>query len=340
MTSFNGANLRIGALVFGTTPPPGEVGRTLTETLELVRLLESLGYTRVWFGEHHSPHMPWAFPDSMVSAGLARTARIHVGTGCILLTYRNAYQVASDFRLLATLFGSRVELGVGSGVAAREIEPILSPVRGADDPFAANLRELHGFLRAGYDSAEPFRGIRPAPVGGGAPDIWVMGGSMETAQLAASVGAKFCYALFGVTSPQDMSVLDAYYESPGRPHAHAVAIAGAWYEPRSNAAKLTKRPGDSSGYHRLDFVGDASAAAEYIQRVAHDYSARDVVVLNKAEQHRPAECWAKLADCLGMLTTAAVSSDHHREVAAPTASTALHDNIAGEPSQPQPTRAR
>ena len=58
----------------------------LEQDLELVVLLDELGYSEAWIGEHHSSG--WenvAAPDAFIAAAAERTSQIMLGTGVLQL---------------------------------------------------------------------------------------------------------------------------------------------------------------------------------------------------------------------------------------------------------------
>lgn len=88
----------------------------LERDLELIELLDRLGYDEVWIGEHHSAG--WELvssPELMIAAAAARTRRIMLGSGVTSLPYHNPLMVANRFVQLDHMTRGRAMLGCGPG---------------------------------------------------------------------------------------------------------------------------------------------------------------------------------------------------------------------------------
>jgi limonene 1,2-monooxygenase len=84
--------------------------------LELITLLDRLGYDEAWIGEHHSAG--WeiiASPELMIAAAAERTKHIRLGTGVTSLPYHHPFLVAQRFVQLDHMTRGRAMLGCGPG---------------------------------------------------------------------------------------------------------------------------------------------------------------------------------------------------------------------------------
>ena len=85
-------------------------------TIELAQKAEEWGYHRFWVAEHHgSSRVMGSSPEVLISHLLAKTSRIKVGSGGVMLQHYSPYKVAENFNVLASLAPGRVDLGVGGG---------------------------------------------------------------------------------------------------------------------------------------------------------------------------------------------------------------------------------
>ena len=88
----------------------------LQHTVELAAKAEQWGYRRFWVTEHHgSNRVMGSSPEVLVSHLLAKTSRIRVGSGGVMLQHYSPYKVAENFNVLASLAPGRVDLGIGGG---------------------------------------------------------------------------------------------------------------------------------------------------------------------------------------------------------------------------------
>ncbi|WP_027668081.1 LLM class flavin-dependent oxidoreductase [Rhizobium leguminosarum] len=182
------------------SPIHGPEGATaaLQRSLNLAKRAEDLGYRRFWVAEHHnSPNLASSSPEVLIAFLLARTSRIHIGSGGVMLQHYSAYKVAENFNLLSALAPGRVDLGVGKApgglpLSTRALQQAYDPER--KPSFAAQLSELDGFLShedAGQSQAEVPLAF---PVPDQPPSRFLLGASADSATLAARLGWSFVYA--------------------------------------------------------------------------------------------------------------------------------------------------
>lgn len=88
----------------------------LQRDVELVQLLDRLGYDEAWFGEHHSCGVEIiGDPMLMIAHCAALTRHIRLGTGVLSLPYHNPLWVADRIIQLDHLTRGRTMIGVGPG---------------------------------------------------------------------------------------------------------------------------------------------------------------------------------------------------------------------------------
>ena len=88
----------------------------LERDMELLQLLDRLGYDEAWIGEHHSAGWETiASPEVFIAAAAQRTKHIKLGTGVVSLPYHHPLMVANRMVLLDHLTRGRAMLGVGPG---------------------------------------------------------------------------------------------------------------------------------------------------------------------------------------------------------------------------------
>ncbi|MFT7648054.1 MAG: limonene 1,2-monooxygenase [Candidatus Poriferisodalaceae bacterium] len=93
----------------------------LERDLELMTLLDRLGFAEAWIGEHHSAGMETIdSPEIFIAAAAERTKHLRFGTGVISLPYHNPLNVANRIIQLDHMTRGRVMLGVGPGLLASD----------------------------------------------------------------------------------------------------------------------------------------------------------------------------------------------------------------------------
>src|SRR5256885_877147 len=103
-----GPMLKLGVLDQSPVATGGSAADSVHETLELAQAAERLGYQRYWLAEHHAtPGLAGSCPEILIGQGAARTSRIRVGSGGVMLSHYSALKVAESFRMLELLFPGR-----------------------------------------------------------------------------------------------------------------------------------------------------------------------------------------------------------------------------------------
>ena len=107
---------RFGAFIAPYHDPAGNPARQLRRDLDLIQLLDELGYDEAWVGEHHSgAYEIVASPELMIAAAAERTTRIRLGTGVNSLTYHHPFILADRIVMLDHLTRGRMMFGAGPG---------------------------------------------------------------------------------------------------------------------------------------------------------------------------------------------------------------------------------
>ncbi|MFP8960708.1 MsnO8 family LLM class oxidoreductase [Streptomyces nanhaiensis] len=167
----------------------------LSSSVDLARLAEELGFARFWVAEHHgSPGFAGTAPEILAAVLLARTERITVGTGGVLLPRYTPGKVAEVFGVLASLYPGRVDMGLGRAGGPAEDYP----------ERVLLLRRMLGMGGEGLG----LPGVAPAVP----PRMWLLGAGLGSAHLAGRLGTDFAFAHFLNPGPAT-AALTAYRES-------------------------------------------------------------------------------------------------------------------------------
>jgi luciferase family oxidoreductase group 1 len=194
----------LSVLDHATVATGSSPAQALRETTEMSRIAEQLGYYRHWVGEYHSMSAIASSAPAVLVAHLANaTSTLRIGAGGVILPNHSPLNVAEQFGTLEALHPGRIDLGLGRargtdpqtaqalrraadrGLPARGI-----PERGADT-FPDDVKELIDYLlpREGppsYPFANPGHGYLP--------EVWWLGSSTFSAQLAGMMGLPFSFA--------------------------------------------------------------------------------------------------------------------------------------------------
>ncbi|HVV64066.1 MAG TPA: LLM class flavin-dependent oxidoreductase [Rhizomicrobium sp.] len=205
----------------------GAPAEAVADTLALARACDALGYHRYWLAEHHnSQSFAGACPEILIGAVAAQTAGIRVGSGGVMLTHYSPLKVAEQFRMLATLYPGRIDLGVGRAPGSDQRTALAlqaGPEPYGIDAFPSQVHLLRQFLDDASGAAplpddHPYRGIRAMPSGtSGGPELWMLGSGLHSAVYAAEMGLAFSHAHF--INPEGTEEAVAAYRSRFKPSA-------------------------------------------------------------------------------------------------------------------------
>jgi luciferase family oxidoreductase group 1 len=150
----------------------------------------------------------------------ARTSRIRLGSGGVMLPNHAPLVIAEQFGLLHALHPGRIDLGLGR---APGTDPATARAlrRGAGleaaDEFPQQLSELLHFLDADFPPGHLYERLKAVPgeasaPGSGRPPVWLLGSSGFSAQLAGRLGLPFAFA-HHFSGANTIPALDLYRES-------------------------------------------------------------------------------------------------------------------------------
>jgi luciferase family oxidoreductase group 1 len=181
--------LDLSPVAAGTT-----AGQALRQTTVLAQRAEQLGYQRFWVAEHHNmPAIASSAPAVLLAHLAAETATIRVGSGGVMLPNHAPLVVAEQFGTLEALHPGRIDLGIGRAPGTDQVTA-LALRRTAEglsaEAFPEELTDLIS-LFTGEDERLP---ILAMPGRGDMPEIWLLGSSGYSAQLAGLLGLPFSFA--------------------------------------------------------------------------------------------------------------------------------------------------
>ncbi|GIP24200.1 LLM class flavin-dependent oxidoreductase [Paenibacillus sp. J22TS3] len=173
-------------------------------TVELAQAAERLGYERFWVSEHHDgDKVAGSSPEVLIAYLLAKTSRIRIGSGGVMLQHYSPYKVAENFNVLASLAPGRVDLGIGRapGGLPRSTRALQQGNPVAGDSLTDKLKELSGYVYNRLSEEHPLFGLRATPLPGQPARIHLLGASVQSAELAAELGMPYVFALFINSDP-------------------------------------------------------------------------------------------------------------------------------------------
>jgi len=197
--------LDVSPVSTGATP-----GDALRNTLDLAAHAERLGYHRYWLAEHHSmPGIASSAPSIMIGQVAARTDRLRVGSGGVMLPNHAPLVVAEQFGTLDALFPGRIDLGVGRAPGTDQVTAHAlrrSAQQLTEDDFPQQLAQLRAFFDDGYPADHPYSAITAVPGLGATVAVWLLGSSTYSAQVAGILGLPYAHAHHFASGSTDAAV--------------------------------------------------------------------------------------------------------------------------------------
>ncbi|MEQ3549647.1 LLM class flavin-dependent oxidoreductase [Pseudonocardia nematodicida] len=195
------------------------VGQALEASTTLAQRAEEWGFRRIWYAEHHNMGVIASAATSVLIAHVAaRTERITLGSGGVMLPNHSPLQIAEQFGTLAELHPGRIELGLGRAPGTdQETVRALRRDPAASERFPQDVQELQAFL--GTTSLVP--GVDAFPGHGTAVPLTILGSSLYGARVAAALGLPYGFASH--FAPDELERAVALYRAEFRPSAQLAA---------------------------------------------------------------------------------------------------------------------
>ncbi|WP_217180934.1 LLM class flavin-dependent oxidoreductase [Streptomyces sp. AC495_CC817] len=185
---------------------PVRAGQTSAEaiaaSLSLAQTADRLGYRRYWFAEHHNmPAVASTTPPVLIAAAATRTSRVRLGSGGVMLPNHAPLIVAEQFAALEAIAPGRIDLGLGRAPGS---DPVITQLlRGSGttsdvEQFPRHVQDISALLSGDGATVRFTSGgeytVHATPAATGSPEVWLLGSSDYSAQLAASHGLPYVFA--------------------------------------------------------------------------------------------------------------------------------------------------
>jgi luciferase family oxidoreductase group 1 len=316
----------------------------LTNSVDLARLCDALGYARYWVAEHHgTPMLACASPEALIGPIATLTKSIRVGSGGVMLPHYSPLKVAETFSMFAGLFPDRIDLGLGRapGSDQKTAYALQRDRRHAmPDDFPDQLVELIAYLEDKLPDDHPFRYLAKLPGLPYAPAPYLLGSSLQSAIWAGQLGLPYVFADF--INPDGVQIADRYRREfvASERLAQPSTIVAVWalaaetdeeadrlsashrmamrlflqgtlipVPPVERAlAFLAEAPPEpvALGRKRRRIAGSPAKVRRAVEAVAEEYAAQEVMVVTITHEHAARRrSYELIAEEFGLLPSAA-----------------------------------
>ncbi|NJJ03102.1 LLM class flavin-dependent oxidoreductase [Corynebacterium coyleae] len=210
---------------FCTRYPDESVGEAMKRSVTFAQKAEGLGYDRIWYAEHHNmSSIVSSSPAVLISHIGAKTERIRLGSGGVMLPNHSPYVIAEQFGMLEELYPGRIDLGLGRapGTDQQTLGRALRRDPAAAERFPEDVLELQAWL----SNESPLPGVTAMPGFNTNVPLIILGSSMFGASLAAKLGLPYAFASH--FAPQHLEQATTYYKEnyqPSERHPEPYCIA-------------------------------------------------------------------------------------------------------------------
>ena len=287
--------MELGMLHLFENPVGFTEQEVIKNQMELMVESERLGFDSVWPAEHHfSEYGYCASPQVSLAAVAARTNKIRLASGIVVLPFHEPVRVAEDFAFLDLMSDGRVNLGVGRGYQPMEYKGFGVDQTKSREIFDEAMQVIH---KAWTEERFSFHGkhfnyddlcVRPKPLQQPHPPVYMAVLSPESFALAGRYGYNVLMSTaFGMTAeaaaegeiayrkgrvegghdPDAGKVANLFMIYPGKTMEEARATFGprvVWYH-RTIAKYVAPPQGqiDVKGYDGYGEARDRAASIEF-----------------------------------------------------------------------------
>jgi luciferase family oxidoreductase group 1 len=185
---------RLSVLDLATVAAGSSPAQALRETIAVAPEVERLGYHRLWVAEHHGmPAVASSAPAVLIAHLAEATTTLRVGSGGVMLPNHAPLVIAEQFATLEALHPGRIDLGLGRapGTDQVTVRALRRSPQMLADTFPDDVVELIGYL---LPHEGPPSHPQANPGQGYLPEVWLLGSSLFSAQLAGVLGLPYSFA--------------------------------------------------------------------------------------------------------------------------------------------------
>lgn len=246
------ATLPLSALDLSLVPEGTTSAAALEATTRLAIRADALGFTRFWVAEHHNMSAVASSSPAVLIAHLAaRTERMSIGSGGVMLPNHAPFVIAEQFAMLEALHPGRIDLGIGRAPGTNRSTMLalrrnMNPVD--VDEFPGHVLDVMGLLGDVRTEEGLYADVNATPNATSSPTVALLGSSGYSAQLAGMLGLPFGFAHhFGMGGTSEAADIYRQHFEPSpvldAPHLIVTAVAVA--------AETTERADHLMASHRL-----------------------------------------------------------------------------------------
>lgn len=189
--------------------------QALQNSVLLAQLGDELGYTRMWLAEHHNTHtLASSAPEVTASYLAAKTSRIRLGTGGVMMMHYSPLKIAEVFKTLSALNNNRIDLGIGRapGGDGAAITALASGRRPDYSEQYDKIQVILNLIEEKPTNEPIYDAVLASPLQVNLPSAWLLGSSGQSARQAGQLGLGYSFAQF-FNGQMSREIFDTYKNS-------------------------------------------------------------------------------------------------------------------------------
>ena len=186
--------------------------QSLKNTVELAMLADELGYHRMWMAEHHNTkNFASSAPEVTAAYLAAKTKRLRLGTGGVMMMHYSPYKLAEVFKTLSALAPGRIDFGVGRAPGGDHLamQALAEGRRYIPSDLYDKFTTILQLLNDESPNDAVYQNLVTAPFDVPLPEAWLLGSSGNSAVRAGRLGVGYSFAQF-FNGELSKDILDAY----------------------------------------------------------------------------------------------------------------------------------
>lgn len=255
--------------------------------LKYVQCADELRFQRIWFAEHYHDNVAFSNPEALLPMLASSTKRISIGTGGILLKYHSVYRIATFYKLLATLFPGRIDLGLCKTPLPSDLGAQLLGAHYEEEPsFQEKVSELLSLLDARSPESNPGLTIPPPLAETSNPSLWMLNSSFEDMHQYPSGKINYCRSLFHTTTTLRTTEKELI-KAPDKTTKKAIAIAVYCSESKAKNNAFLRSLQEETKLQQEKIISCTPAELqERILELTSGTAIKEIVVLNLGKNYR------------------------------------------------------
>lgn len=208
--------MKIGIHELGAATNQNSHEQTLENVAELAQLAEKWGYHRFWMAEHHGSTQYTSSAPEVISAYLAaKTNKIRVGTGGIMMMHYSPLKVAEVVNTINTLAPGRMDFGVGRAPGSdMDTAQVLGKGEIVDpNKLYQDISTTMDYIKGHQPDHSLYKQSRATPMPNQLPEAYLLGSSGNSAVEAGRKGYGYAFAQFFLNGAMQKNIFDAYKSS-------------------------------------------------------------------------------------------------------------------------------